>query len=61
MQNMLTDEQEDALRDAYNGPETYFGGIKAYIDLAESYVLKFIPTILPLMRSLRGSKGFRKR
>lgn len=61
MQNMLTKEQEDALRDAYNGPETYFGGIKAYIDLAESYVLKFIPTILPLMRGLRGSKGFRKR
>ena len=54
MQNMLTDEQKDALRDAYNGPETYFGGIKAYIDLAESYVFEIYPNDTPVDEGLEG-------
>lgn len=54
MQNMLTKEQEDALRDAYNGPETYFGGIKAYIDLAESYVFEIYPNDTPVDEGLEG-------
>ncbi|HAY19229.1 MAG TPA: hypothetical protein DCY17_00020 [Clostridiales bacterium] len=52
MQNMLTNEQEDALRDAYNGPETYFDGIKAYIDLAESYVFEIYPNDTPVDEGL---------
>lgn len=57
MQNMLTKEQEDALRDAYNGPETYFGGIKAYIDLAESYVFEIYPNDTPVDEGLRARKA----
>ena len=51
---MLTKEQEDALRDAYNGPETYFGGIKEYIDLAESYVFEIYPNDTPVDEGLEG-------